>query len=347
MTATFFFPAMARIVAAHSRRSKVAPMIPPKDQIKICFAHAAYQMKASFDALNTGIASFELRDGETLDRRIGEADVLVVSGMWHNGLIELGGRLRFIQSIGSGTDQFDKGALAAKGVRLASAAGVNARAVAEHAMSLILALSRRLPEARDNQAKRVWRGMIGDLTRREDELQGKTALIIGLGRIGGRLAQLAKAFEMQVIGFRRHPASGAGAADAVHPLTELPAFLPRADFVVLTCPLVPETRGVIDAKALGLMPASAFLVNCARGGCVVERALVEALRAGQIAGAALDVTDPEPAQEASPLWSMPNVFITPHTGGETRKYEANVNEILVENLERMWRGETELRNQVV
>ena len=136
--------------------------------------------------------------------------MLVVSGMWHAGLVELGGRLRFIQSIGSGTDQFDKAALAAKGIRLASAAGVNARAVSEHAMSLILALARRLPEARDNQARRVWRGMIGDLTQREDELAGKTVLIIGLGRIGGRLAQLAKAFDMNVIGFRRDPASAAG-----------------------------------------------------------------------------------------------------------------------------------------
>jgi phosphoglycerate dehydrogenase-like enzyme len=133
----------------------------------------------------------------------------------------------------------------------------------------------------------------------------------------------------------------------VHTLSELPAFLPRADFVVLTCPLVPATRGLIDARALGLMRRSAFLVNAARGGCVVESALVETLRAGAIAGAALDVTDPEPPEETSPLWAMPNVFITPHTGGETRKYEANVNEILVENLERMWRGETALRNQVV
>ena len=322
-------------------------MIPPKDQLVICFAHAAYQMKACFDALNTGIASFEVRERDAFERRAAEADVIVVSGMWHNGLIPLATRLRFIQSIGSGTDQFDKAALAAHGVRLASAAGVNARAVAEHAMSLILALARRLPEARDNQARRVWRRMIGDLTQREDEMTGKTALIIGLGRIGGRLAQLAKAFDMTVIGFRRDPAAGAGAADSVHGLAELPAFLPRADFVVLTCPLVPETRGVIDAKALALLRPSAFVVNAARGGCVVESALIEALRTGRIAGAALDVTDPEPAEELSPLWAMPNVFITPHTGGETRKYEANVNEILVENLERLWRGETALRNQVV
>lgn len=322
-------------------------MIPPKDRIAICFAHAAYQMKACFDALGTGIANFELRDRETLDRRIGEADVLVVSGMWHNGLIELGDRLRFIQSIGSGTDQFDKAALAAKGIRLASAAGVNARAVSEHAMSLILSLSRRLPEARDNQSRRFWRGMIGDLTQREDELSGKTMLVIGLGRIGGRLAQLGKAFDMNVIGFRRDPASGRGAADVVHTLAELPTYLPQADFVVLTCPLVPETRGVIDARALSLMRPSAYVVNVGRGPCVAEQALIEALNAGRIAGAALDCTDPEPPEESSPLWGMKNVFITPHTGGETRKYEANVIEILMANLDRMWRGDSSLRNQIV
>ena len=322
-------------------------MIPPRQDLVVCFAHAAYQMKACFDALDTGIASFEVREPGEFERRAPEADVIVVSGLWHNGLIPLATRLRFIQSIGSGTDQFDRAMLAARGIRLASAAGVNARAVAEHAMSLMLALVRRLPEARDNQAKRIWRGMIGDLTQREDEMAGKTVLIVGLGRIGGRLAQLAKAFEMMGRGFRRDPAAGAGAADSVHTLAELPAFLPAADFVVLTCPLVPETKGLIDAKALAAMRRSAFLVNTARGGCVVELALIEALRDGAIAGAALDVTDPEPAEQNSPLWAMPNVFITPHTGGETRQYEANVNEILVENLERMWRGETALRNQVV
>ena len=185
-------------------------MIAARDQLVICFAHAAYQMKACFDALNTGIASFEVRERDEFERRAPEADVIVVCGMWHNGLIPLATRLRFIQSIGSGTYQFDQGQLAARGIRLASAAGVNARAVAEHAMSLILALARRLPEARDHQARRVWRGMIGDLTQREDELTGKTVLVIGLGRIGGRLAQLAKAFDMTVVGFRRTPPRGLG-----------------------------------------------------------------------------------------------------------------------------------------
>ena len=108
-------------------------------------------------------------------------------------------------------------------------------------MALMLALARRLPEARDNQAKRVWRGMIGDLTQREDELGGKTLLIVGLGQIGGRLAQLAKAFDMRVIGIRRDPRAGAGHADAVHAMSDLNALLPLADFVALTCPLTAET----------------------------------------------------------------------------------------------------------
>ena len=315
-------------------------MLPPKDQVTICFAHAAYQMQATFDALQTGIANFELRDRATLDRRIGEADVLVVSGLWHNGLIELGGKLRFVQSIGSGTDQFDKPALAARGIRLASAAGVNARAVAEHALALILALARRLPEARDNQAARVWRGMISDLTQREDELGGKTLLIVGLGRIGGRLAQLAKAFDMQVVGFRRDPSAGRGAADSVHALAALPEFLPRADFVALTCPLTDDNaRRDRRARRWALLPPGACVVNCARGPCVVEADLVAALREGRLAGAAVDTTDPEPPAPDSPLWGLPNVLITPHTAGETRKYEANVIEILLDNLDRLWRGE--------
>ena len=134
--------------------------------------------------------------------------MLVISGLWRNALLDRAPRLRYIQSIGAGTDQFPRETLARRGIRLASARGVNARAVAEHAMALILALSRRLPEARDNQARRVWRGMIGDLARREDELGGKTLLIVGLGDIGGRLARLAKAFDMRVIGLRRDPALG-------------------------------------------------------------------------------------------------------------------------------------------
>ena len=322
-------------------------MLPSKDKLTICFAHVAYQLRQRFLALDTGIASFEVRDAAALEQRIREADVLVVSGLWRNELLADAPRLRFIQSIGAGTDQFAREALAQHGVRLASARGVNARAVAEHVMALVLALARRLPEARENQAKRVRRGMIGDLARREDELGGKTLLIVGLGQIGGRLAQLAKAFDMQVIGVRRNPAAGAGAADAVHGMAELKALLPHADFVALVCPLTPETERLIDADALGRMKPSAYLINAARGRVVDEPALVAALERRQIAGAGIDVTVEEPLPAASPLWAMEHVLITPHTAGETRRYEDNVLAIMQENLARLWRGESELMNQVV
>jgi len=322
-------------------------MLPAKDKLTICFAHVAYRLQDRFRARDTGIASFEVRDGAALEQRIGEADVLVVSGLWRNDLLARATRLRFIQSIGAGTDQFGREPLKQRGIRLASASGVNARAVSDHALGLILAMARRLPEARDNQAKRVWRGMIGDLARREDELGGKTLLIVGLGAIGGRIARLAKAFEMQVIGLRRDPANGAAGADSVHGLGELKALLPQADFVCLACPLVKETENLIDADALGRMKPSAFLVNVARGRCADEAALAQALSQGKIAGAAIDVTVEEPLASGSPLWGIENAFITPHTAGETRRYEDNVLDILQDNLGRMWRGETALRNQIL
>jgi phosphoglycerate dehydrogenase-like enzyme len=322
-------------------------MLPSKDQLSICFAHVAYRLHERFSTLSTGIGSFAVRDPATLEERVGEADVLVISGLWQNSLLDRAGRLRFIQSIGAGTDQFPRDELAKRGIRLASARGVNARAVAEHAMALILALSRRLPEARDNQAKRVWRGMIGDLAEREDELGGKTLLVVGLGDIGGRLARLAKAFDMRVIGLRRDPAAGRGAADTVHRMGELNGLLPEADFVALTCPLTTETENLIDISALSRMKHSAYLINAARGRVVDEGALVDALAARRIAGAGLDVTGEEPLAPNSPLWGMPQVLITPHTAGETRRYEDNVIEILRDNLGRLWRGEQQLRNEVV
>jgi phosphoglycerate dehydrogenase-like enzyme len=322
-------------------------MMPPNDKIAICFPHVAYQLQELFAALGTGIDSFAARDAETLTDRVAEADVLVISGLWQNSLLDRAAKLRFIQAIGAGTDQFPRDELARRGIRLASARGVNARAVAEHAMALILALSRRLPEARDNQARRVWRGMIGDLSRREDELGGKTLLVVGLGDIGGRLGRLGKAFDMHVVGLRRNPSLGPGTADAVHPMSALNSLLPDADFVALTCPLTKETENLIDAEALARMNASSYLVNVARGRVVDEAALVEALGARRIAGAGLDVTAEEPLPSISPLWGMEHVLITPHTAGETRHYEDNVIEILRDNLERLWRGESQLRNQVV
>jgi phosphoglycerate dehydrogenase-like enzyme len=322
-------------------------VLPRKEDLTICFAHVAYRMADRFAARNTGIRHFQVTSLEELTVRIGDADVLSISGLWRNNLIARAPKLKFIQSISSGTDQYSREALKAAGVRLASAQGVNARAVAEHAMSLILAMTRQLHVARDNQHEKHWRGMISDLSKREDELGGKTLLVVGLGRIGSHLAMLAKAFGMRVIGTKRDPGTGGTNADDVFSQGRLGEVLPLADFVAITSALTPQTEGLINAQALARMKPSAFLINVARGKIVDEPALIAALREGRLAGAGLDCTVEEPLAATSELWSMPNVLITPHTAGETRRYEDNVIDLLQGNLDRLWRGETELVNGIV
>jgi phosphoglycerate dehydrogenase-like enzyme len=304
-------------------------------------------MADRFAARKTGIRHFEVRSIEELTVRIADADVICVSGLWRSSLIGRAPKLKFIQSISAGTDQYQREALKAAGIRLASAHGVNARAVAEHAMSLVLAMMRQLHVARDNQARHHWRGMVADIAKREDELGGKTLLIVGLGRIGSHLARIAKGFGMRVIGTKRDPGAGGEGADDVFSAGRLGEVLPLADVVALTCPLTPQTEGLVNAQTLALMKPSAFLINVARGRIVDEPALIAALGSGQIAGAGLDCAVEEPLPNASPLWDIPNVLITPHTAGETRKYEDNVIDLLLDNLDRLWRGEIELKNGIV
>ena len=323
------------------------PELPRRQNLSVCFAHVAYRLGERFAPRKTGMRFFELRSFEELAARIGEADVLVVSGLWRNELIDRADKLRFIQSISAGTDQYDREALRTRGIRLASAQGINATAVAEHAMALMLALARQLPQARDNQARRRWRPMISDPAAREDEISGKTLLIVGLGRIGSTLARLARSFGMRVLAIKRNPAAAADAADVVAGQDRLLELLAQADFVALTCPLTPATELLFGAAAFAAMKPAAFLVNVARGRVVDEPALIGALERGRIAGAALDCFWDEPLPVDSPLWTWPTVLITPHSAGETRRYEDNVIDLLLENLERLWRGESALKNQVV
>ena len=320
---------------------------PEPEELTICFAHVAYQFELIFPRRQQELRYFQVWTAEDLAARLPEADVLVISGLWQNELLNNAPRLRFVQSIGAGIEQFDLDALRQRGIRLATASGVNSNAVSEHAMALILALARHIHTGRDRQLRREWRGMIGDLALREDELGGKTLLVVGLGKIGGRLARLAKAFDMRVLATKRNPASGGSAVDAVHPPEALPALLPQADFVALTCPLTPQTDKLIDAAAFANMKESAYLINVARGGCVDEPALLAALESGAIAGAGIDHFWDEPLPQDSPFWALENLLITPHTGGETCMYEENLLDILLENLDRLWRSETELFNQVV
>lgn len=322
-------------------------LIPPRTTLKLCFAHAAYRLGDRFALRQTGLAFTEVRDRDALAKALPYTDVLVVSGLWHNDLLAHAPRLTFIQSISSGTDQFGREALSARGIKLASAAGVNAQAVAEHALSLMLALSRKIAEARDNQKARHWRGMIGDLSRREDELCGKTVLIVGMGRIGAKIAALTKAFGMHVIGIRQDPAAGANGAEEIGGMGDLARMVQAADYVVLSCALTPQTEGLVSKAILDQMKPSAYLVNVARGRVVDEAALIEALKTARIAGAALDVVVQEPMPENAALWDLPTVLITPHSAGETRAYEDNVLDVMMDNLDRLWRGDSTLRNGIL
>ncbi len=320
---------------------------PPISELAICFAHVAYQMKTAFARRNTGIAHVQTWNLEDTRTRLPEADVLVISGLWQDDLLEAAPRLHYIQSIGAGYDQFPLEELRRRNIRLSNARGVNRNAVSDHTFALILGLTRQIHQARDHQKQRFWRPMISDIPAREDELAGKTLGIIGMGHIGSRVARLGKAFEMRVVATKRDPSTCEGPADEVLPAARLDELLAQADVVVLNCPLTPETRGLIDRNALEKMKPSAFLINVARGACVDEEALIEALRHNTIAGAGLDTFEGETPAGDSPFWDLENAIITPHSAGETRAYESNVIDILMENIARLERGEQELLNQIV
>jgi hypothetical protein len=296
----------------------------------ICFAHAAYRLGDRFALRNTGLDWFEVRTLDDLKARIAKVDVLVVSGLWRNELIAGGAPAR-VHPVDQRRDEPVFERRAACGGHPARERAGRERARGGRARDRADPRHRAAdPEARDNQAAKKWRGMVGEIAKREDELGGKTLAIVGMGRIGSRLATLAKAFDMRVIGVRQDPSRGAGPADSVVGEDALLEVLPQADFVVLTCPLTPRTENLIDAKALAAMKPSAYLINVARGKVVNEPALIEALAQKRIAGAALDTVWEEPLPATSPLWGMPNVLITPHVAGETRRYEENVIDILME-----------------
>jgi len=249
-------------------------MIPSKENLTICFAHVAYQLAATFAKRGTGINHFQVWSVDEMLERVDEADVLIVSGFWRNKILEKASKLQFIQSIGAGYDQFPLDTLAQREIRLANASGVNRNAVSEHAIALLLAITRHIHTGRDHQRNHHWRDMISDLGQREDELGGKTLLVVGMGQIGSRVAKLAAAFDMKVIATKRDPSTAQGQAAQIYTPDQLPVLLPQADFVVLTCPLTPDTELLIDGPALAAMKPSAYLINVARGRCVDEPALL-------------------------------------------------------------------------
>jgi len=313
----------------------------------ILFGHPAFQLGAEYKSRGKDRNFIEVRTLDDVEAQLPNADVLVVSRLWRNEWLDHAARLKFIQSVSAGTEQYDCSRIAAKGVRLASAQGVNTSAVAEHAIGLILSLTRHLHLARDRQYQHAWRTNIGDISKREQELRNQTIVIVGLGPVGQRIADLAKSFGMRVLGVNRSGISSHPAVEITFASSRMSDVLPHADLLVLACPLTSETQGLVDAGSLRVMKKSASLINVSRGRVVDQAALIEALKNGTISSAGLDCFHDEPLPSTSPLWDFENVIITPHSAGETRSYEVRVIDILLENLDRLAKGMSELRNQVV
>lgn len=317
----------------------------PNSLLPICFAHSGYRLGAAFAARGDARPFAEVRDLDALRRAIPEAGTLVVSGLWRNDLLEIAPRLKLIQSVSAGTDQYDRDLIRGRGIRLASAQGVNEVAVSEHAIGVLLGLTRQFHLLRDHQARGDWRPFISDVPRREEELDGKHLVVVGLGRIGTRIARLASAFGMRVTGVRRRAASAEDAVEIAHP-ERLIELLPDADAIILACSLTPETRGLMGKREFAALKPGAYLVSVARGPVVETSALIGALAGGRLAGAALDCFDEEPLPASSPLWTMPNVIVTPHSAGETRLYEERIVDYLMENMARL-EASRSLLNEIV
>lgn len=249
------------------------------------------------------------------DARLADADVVLGFAVRAANFASAR-RLRWIHSTAAGVGGVLFPALVESDVVLTNSRGLHADSMAEHAIGLMLAFTRKLHHARDAQRAHLWT---------QDEqwvesprlgfLRGSTLGLVGLGRVGSAIASRAKALGMRVLAVRRHPASPPDPADEQWPISRLHDLLALSDWVVVIAPHTRETTGLLGAPEMARMRPHARLINLSRGALVDEGALVDALRAGRLAGAGLDVFAEEPLPASSPLWDLPEVILTPHTSG--------------------------------
>ncbi len=268
--------------------------------------------------------------------QIGDADVFY--GFPTAEIVAAARRLRWIQAPSAGVEFVARiPALAKRDVILTNTRGAHATSVGEHVFALLLALTRHIPTCLDWQRRKYWGKSEG--YRMLHEIAGSTMGIVGFGKIGRGVAQRARAFELDLVAVDAQAVDGQPYLNEVWPPSRLHDLLARSDVVVITAPYTPETYHLIDAAALATMRSTAYLIAVSRGGIVDEDALVAALGNGQLAGAALDVTEQEPLPPESPLWQLPNVIITPHLAGASAPKERRCVEILRDNLIRFANGE--------
>jgi D-3-phosphoglycerate dehydrogenase len=249
------------------------------------------------------------------------------------------GRLQWIQSSAAGLDHCLVPAVVQSNVIVSSASGVLADQVAEHAVGLAIACTRRLPLFLDQQARREF------VRRPTRDLTGATVGIVGLGGVGRRLAKVLEPFRVRILATDWFPVRKPAGVEFLGPPSSLPDVLAEVDVLFLCAPLTDHTRGMIDAAAMARMKPGAILVNVARGRLVDEVALAAALASGHLDSAAIDVTPDEPPPASSPLWTAPRLIITPHVAGQSKRRIDAMTEFFCDNLRRYLRGEP-LRNLV-
>ena len=246
--------------------------------------------------------------------------------------------LKWVHDARSGIgQQFRVSELDAKGVILTSSTGSNAEPVAQTGFTGLLMLARGFPTYIQGQRRHEWRPLRGAAL--PDDLRDQTLLLIGVGAVGTVFAGYARAFGLKVIGVRRSPSKDGDPVDELHPPSKLPELLPRADWLVIACPLTKETRNLLDADAFKRMKKGARLINIGRGEVIDEEALIESIRSGHLAGAALDAHRQEPLPADSPLWDLPNVIISPHNASASTGNEKRCAEMFVANFGHWLRGE--------
>ena len=284
-------------------------------------------------------------DGDALPQGLEHAEAGAISwtGPPIDAILEAGRSLRWLQQRGAGIDRISTPKLVASDLLLTNGSGNHAINISEHVLGLMLAFARQFSPLFKAQGERQWRPPSGESLF---ELSGQTLAVIGAGALGCAVAERAAAFGMRVHGVRRSPAGdlppGFAAMTAT---TDLDSVLREADHVVITLPLTAETRGLFSTARLAAMKPGSHLYNVGRGGIVDQAALLAALRSGHLAGAGLDVTDPEPLPADSPLWIQPGVIITAHSSGLTPRSYERYQALLLDNIGRFLRGE-ELRNVV-
>ena len=247
--------------------------------------------------------------------------------------------LRWVQVQSAGVDRYLslKPLMENDKLVLTNFRGIHGPAIADHAMAMLLSLTRNLNHSAAHQRNSQWKKDSPPVA--SIALAGKTMMVVGLGGIGSEIAQRANGFGMRVIGTRRSDTPSADYIERVGKPKDLLEMLPEADVVALAVPLTPETQNLLDAKAFAAMKEGAYLINIARGKVVNTDAMMEALKSGRLAGAGLDVTEPEPLPSKHPLWQQPRVIITPHIAGRSKVTNQRRSALTLENLRRFGAGE--------